>query len=60
MISHGQVQPVRLQGVVDSPEHRSDVGGVLAGGVEVSVVTDLRGEVHRHGVETERERTKRR
>jgi hypothetical protein len=40
------VVPIWHQRVFFASEHDADVGGVVDGGVEVGVVSDLRREVH--------------
>jgi len=45
VVSDGKVSPVGHQGVLLATEHDSDVGGVLLGGIEIGVVTNVGGEV---------------
>jgi hypothetical protein len=48
MVSDGQMEPVGLEGVVLAAEHGANVRRVLARGIKVRVVPDLRWQVHRH------------
>lgn len=45
MVTDGKVSPVGHKGVLLAAEHDADVGGVLLGGVEVSVVSNVSGEM---------------
>lgn len=40
------IAPIGVQGVFRVTEHAAHVSGMLFGGVEVSVVADVHGEVH--------------
>lgn len=53
VVTDGEVGPVGHQGVLLATEHDSDVGGVLLGSVEVSVVSNVGGEVGLDGVDGE-------
>ena len=46
VVADGEVQPVFEEGRLVGAEHLANVGSVVAGDVEVSVVTDVAGEEH--------------
>ena len=48
MISDGQVQPVRQQGILRTTKHDTHVGGVLTRRVEIRVIPDGDGQEHRN------------
>jgi hypothetical protein len=53
VVTDGEVGPVGHQGVLLATEHDSDIGGVLLGGVKVSVVSNVGGEVGLDGADGE-------
>ncbi len=53
MVSHRQMGVVRLQGIVGSSEQTAHVEGVVLARVEVCVVANLHGQVHRDLVTSE-------
>ena len=46
MIAHREVFPVRHESILLAPEHGAHVGGMVQGGVEVSVISNRCWEMH--------------
>ncbi len=46
MVANWEVEPVRLNGLLDTSDHHTDVVGVILAGVKVCVISDEDGHVH--------------
>lgn len=53
MISYWQMEPVGLQGIVNTSHHHSHIVGVVLGGVKVGVVSDKDWHLHGHMSDSE-------
>ena len=46
MVTNGNVSPVRLESVIGTSEHNTDIVGMVLGRVEIGVISDEDWELH--------------